>query len=236
MIWCLHGAVGLAADWDDVAARLAADGHQVRAVDLWRYLECEALSLEQFGEAFCAEVAAVDDSPVLVGYSMGGRLALHALLARPALWSSAVIVSAHPGLPDEKARILRMASDAEWAGRALAGSWEEFWERWNAQPVLAGTGDPGERLRLRNRRRAVARSFMEWSLGKQRDLRGNLPAITCPLLWVTGEEDDKFTGIGSELAAEQPGIRHEVLAGAGHRVPWDAAETFGELVADWVER
>ena len=39
--WCLHGAVGAVSDWRGLAQALAAKGISTRAVDLWRFLECE---------------------------------------------------------------------------------------------------------------------------------------------------------------------------------------------------
>jgi len=75
-IWCLHGAVGMAADWRG----LEWPGWGVRRVDLWRFLDCCPMPLEAFGAALNREAAAGAGPRVLLGYSMGGRLALHALL------------------------------------------------------------------------------------------------------------------------------------------------------------
>ena len=92
MIWCLHGALGSYRDWDF----LSEDLSDVQPVDLWQ--DFPELELSAWAEAFCSHVQGCDQRPVLLGYSMGGRLALHALLARPTLWQSAIVVSAHPGL------------------------------------------------------------------------------------------------------------------------------------------
>ncbi len=141
MIWCLHGAVGMAEDWAGLSGSLAKSGKAVRRVDLWRYLDCCPMELEEFGQAFCEEVRAsgsAEEEHFVVGYSMGGRLALHALLAGAAdgLFAGAVIVSAHPGLAGEEERVFRMASDAEWAGKSLVGDWKTFLHEWEGQKVL----------------------------------------------------------------------------------------------------
>lgn len=136
MIWCLHGAVGMAADWKQFAGEMVADGHEVRRVDLWRYLDCCPMEMPEFARAFCEEVRSGGSGEnILVGYSMGGRLALQVLVetaagGEPDLFRSAVIVSAHPGLSTDRDRVMRMAADAEWAGRALVGEWSEFLESW----------------------------------------------------------------------------------------------------------
>ncbi|MDE0827098.1 MAG: alpha/beta fold hydrolase [Akkermansiaceae bacterium] len=241
MIWCLHGAVGMAEDWKELSATLGQGGHVVRRVDLWRFLDCCPMELDEFAKSFCEEVrASGDDENVLVGYSMGGRLALHALLEDADLFRAAVIVSAHPGGLDEKEKIIRMAGDAEWAGKALVGDWAMFLKEWDGQAVLNPEGGTleglGDRMQLKVRRQAVARSFMDWSLGKQGDLRSRFEEVKVPVLWVTGERDGKFTGLAKEAVPYLEEGRLEVVEGAGHRVPWEKSEEFGALVEEFLAR
>ena len=234
MIWFLHGAVGQAGDWDEVSQSLAKGGVKNRSVDLWRFLECEGMSLEEWARSFNAEVkAAGEEQNIIVGYSMGGRLALHALMADPELWDRAVIISAHPGLQDEHERLDRMAQDAEWAAKALAAEWPRFIELWEGQAVLQQAGEEEEntacderRGRLVNRRRAIARSFMEWSLGKQQDLRPRLAEVACPVLWLAGERDDKFVALAKESVALLVKGDLQILPAAGHRLPFERTEDF----------
>jgi len=235
----------MAADWMPFSSAMTAAGHAVRRVDLWRYLDCCPMEMEEFGRAFCEEVRSADaGSKVLVGYSMGGRLGLQALLESTRvgedLFRAVVIVSAHPGLPTEEERLMRMAADAEWAGRALVGDWGEFLERWEGRMGSAALGvEPGtgwgDRRLLQPRRQAVARSFMDWSLGKQEDLRAKLAKVRCPVLWMTGERDEKFTKLGEEVAGLLPAGRLEVVPDAGHRIPWEHPEDFAGLVRRFLD-
>lgn len=235
--WCLHGAVGLAADWRSMGKRLADLGIGSRAVDLWRFLDCCPMPHPAFGEALSAEAAGEvfrGSGRVLVGYSMGGRLALHALLADPAPWQAAVIISAHPGLDDEGARAARRARDADWAAHALAGNWATFLADWHAQPVLAGgafASDVARASRLMQRRREIARSFVDWSLGAQEPLWERLPEIRKPVLWITGANDLKFTDLARRACARLPNASHVVVDGAGHRVPWENEGAFCDALA-----
>jgi 2-succinyl-6-hydroxy-2,4-cyclohexadiene-1-carboxylate synthase len=235
--WCLHGAVGLAADWRGVGKRLAEHGVGTRAVDLWRFLDCAPMPLPEFGTALSAEAAGEvfrGSGRMLAGYSMGGRLALHALLADASPWQAAVIISAHPGLEGEDERAARRAHDAEWAMRALAGDWGAFLNDWNAQPVLAGGtpafDDASRASRLMPRRREIARSFVDWSLGGQEPLWDRLPEIRVPVLWITGANDPKFTDLAARACALMPAASHVVIEGAGHRVPWDQEVAFCEAL------
>ena len=121
MIWKLHGALGSPADFEDG-----------QAVDLYD----QVAPYKEWAAGFCEYVRERDEAPVLMGYSMGGRLALHALLEDPAMWRGAIIVSADYGHGRDEGRIRR---DAEWARLARELPWAEFMDRWNAQPVFAGT-------------------------------------------------------------------------------------------------
>lgn len=163
---------------------------------------------------------------------MGGRLALHALLENPHPWRAAVIVSAHPGLESAPEREARRAADATWATKALAGNWQEFLTAWNAQPVLGGAiRDPQASGGLVIRRREIARSFVDWSLGAQQPLWERLHEITIPVLWVAGENDAKFLDLAKRATALIPNSRFAVASGSGHRVPWEAEEWLAAEVA-----
>ena len=238
--WCLHGAVGMAADWRGFAKNLAAAAIGSRAVDLWRFLECCPLPLADFAKALNAEVGGEvfrGSRRALLGYSMGGRLALHALLEKPHPWQAAVIIAAHPGLETEPERTARRAGDAEWATRALAGNWQDFIDDWNAQAVLGHTPprDPHASASLVTRRREIARSFVDWSLGAQQPLWDRLPEITVPVLWVAGENDAKFRALAERAVAKIPGATLAIAPRAGHRVPWEAADWLAEQVARFLQ-
>ncbi len=236
--WLLHGAVGMAADWRAFAKRLAEAKTGSRAVDLWRFLECQPLPLTDFGSAFNAEASGEvsrGTGRALAGYSMGGRLALHALLEKNHPWQAAVIVSAHPGLEDEVERAARRAADAGWASMALAGNWQDFIIKWNAQPLLGGPiRDPQASGSLVMRRREIARSFVDWSLGAQQSLWERLHEITVPVLWVAGENDAKFRALAERAVSLIPRATLAIAPGSGHRVPWEAGDWLAEKVAGFL--
>lgn len=190
-------------------------GHEaLRAVDLYGG---EVESLEATARDLNAGASAGD---VLIGYSMGGRLALHALLATGAPWSKAVIISAHTGAGHDAERLRH---DARWAD-LLRRDPERFAEQWAAQPVFGGRPMPWDRSDLDARREAVARGFERWSLGRQRDLLPALGELRCPVLWLVGEDDTKYVEIGRRACAQLPAGRLQVVAASGHRAPWEQPE------------
>jgi 2-succinyl-6-hydroxy-2,4-cyclohexadiene-1-carboxylate synthase len=225
-LWCLHGAVGAAADWFPFRDAMENHGCQVRAVDLWRFLDCCPRSLANTAISLNAEVQANAGINLLVGYSMGGRIALHGLLADNSPWDGAVIIGAHPGLETNEEKIARRNIDTDWSVKCLHGEWETFLTEWQSQGILQDARSLSDRTPLRLRRKEIARSFLDWSLGAQDNLWPRLPEIKIPALWLTGENDVKFTALAERAAALMPNARHQVIADAGHRLPWQQAQAF----------
>lgn len=215
--WFLHGAVGHPSDWDPL---IAAVGMGSSAPDLYGE---GVVPPDRFAVRLCASAARGD---ALVGYSMGGRLALHALVQPGAPWSRAVIISADPGAGPDPARV---SADREWADLARR-DWPAFLRQWAAQPVFGGAPMPWRRPFGAGRREAVARGFEEWSVGKQRDLRPEIGRCGIPVRWIAGARDEKFV----RLASGVPGVDVAVVENAGHRVPWEQPEVTAELIRSFL--
>jgi 2-succinyl-6-hydroxy-2,4-cyclohexadiene-1-carboxylate synthase len=79
----------------------------------------------------------------------------------------------------------------------------------------------------------MRRALAAWSLSEQRDLLPQLHRIECPVLWVTGSLDAKFTAIAEAVCLLSPGAQHRAIEAAGHRVPWDAPDELADLVREF---
>ncbi len=235
MIWCLHGFLGRSTDWRPFAPRWSeAAGSPVRAIDLFdKPLPPETPA--QWAARFVRAVGKVDDAPILAGYSLGGRLALHALVAEPAAFHGAVIVSAGLGVEGEEARQERRVRDDWWAARFESEPWDVVVGDWNRQPVFAGAPEP-ERDEMAFDRDALATALRWWSPAVQKPLAPLLPGIATPVLWVAGERDARYVEEGTRAAAVLPNCRLWIAPRAGHRVPWEAPEEFRERVAQFLAR
>jgi 2-succinyl-6-hydroxy-2,4-cyclohexadiene-1-carboxylate synthase len=230
----------MAADWRSFTKELSAGGIGSRAVDLWRFLECCPMPLLDFAKALNADAhgeVSRGHGRALLGYSMGGRLALHALLENNHPWQAAVIVSAHPGLKSEGERVDRRRSDAEWATQSLKGNWQEFLHAWNAQAILGHVlpRDTQTSGQLVMRRREIARSFVDWSLGAQLPLWDRLGEISIPVLWIAGENDPKFLTLAETAVSLMPNAKLLIAPNSGHRVPWEAESWFAEQVTRFLK-
>src|SRR5918994_5654049 len=104
-VLCLHGFMDSAADWQDVATAI---GDQASCIAL--DLPGHGSSLDLAPEAYTMEgtarsvIRTLDElevrRPVIVGYSMGGRLALYLALHYPERCVGLILESASPGLED----------------------------------------------------------------------------------------------------------------------------------------
>ena len=151
----------------------------------------------------------------LVGYSLGGRVAMYfACQPREGL-CGLVVEGGHPGLTDEKQRLLRRHGDAAWAERFRREPLTQVFADWYQQPVFASL-DAAQRaaliaLRSRNNGGALAAMLQASSLAEQPDLREPLRAREFPFHYLCGERDGKFRAIADELSATTHVINH-----AGH--------------------
>ena len=237
---CLHGSVGLASDWRPFAKQLATEGISTRAVDLWRFLQAGPMSLSEFATTFnheAREETTRGNGRALLGYSLGGRLALHALLENPHPWNAAIVISANPGLEDAENRASRRAADRDWATRALTGNWPDFLTAWNAQLTLGAeiNRDPAAGVTLAAHRQEIARSFLDWSVGVQESLWDRLAEINIPVLWIVGAEDLKYREIAERAVTKAPRFTLQVAPDVGHRVPWEATSWMAKTVSQFLK-
>ena len=153
---------------------------------------------------------------VLLGYSMGGRLALRLLEERR--FRCAIIVSAGLNTPDAE----RRDRDEQWARRFESEEWSSLMRDWNAQPVFGG--HVIERREDAYDRRELARQLREWSPARLPP--PVLESIETPVLWIAGERDPKYAGIARRAVERLPDAELWICPDAGHRVPWEQPEAF----------
>lgn len=213
---CLHGFLGRGSDWD-----FLRPAFEINAPDLLAPSSSEVVSFAAWSERF---VESIEPGTLLVGYSLGARLALHALISRPEHFAGGVLVGGNPGLASEEQRQTRLLADAAWAERFRHEPWEAVVGDWERQSVFAGSS-PRPRPEDSYSREKLSRALLCWSLGAQEDLAGRLAGLPLPLLWVAGARDEKFAAI----ARQQPG-EHLIVEDAGHRVPWDRPGVFVEIL------
>ncbi len=171
----------------------------------------------------------------LAGYSMGGRLALHAALAYPDRVQRLVLIGASPGIADPAQREERRRSDELLAAEIERSSIDDFATRWAQTPVLAGlpaaAAARAHADRLGNTPSGLARALRGLGTGTLPSLWGRLGELAMPVTLIVGERDHRFVGVAEQMAGALPGARVAVVPGAGHAVHLWAPVAVADLIA-----
>jgi len=219
----LHGFTHTGASWNPVVAALG-ESYRSFAPDI-RGHGSAAWRAPVTLEAVLDDLAALAPTRfTLVGYSMGGRIALHAALA-PALQGridGLVLIGASPGIATAAEREARRAADERLADEVDRMTIEQFAERWARTPVLAGqparVAAAVHADRLRNQPAALAGALRGLGTGALPSVWSRLSEIRTPAALIVGDRDQKFGTIAAEMALELPDASVAVVQGAGHAV------------------
>jgi 2-succinyl-6-hydroxy-2,4-cyclohexadiene-1-carboxylate synthase len=244
----LHGFTGSAQSWDDHRAALSPRFRMIMP-DLLGHGRSDAPSDPQRYpiERCVADLIAILDAleverTHLLGYSMGGRVALAMAIEYPRRIASLIMESASPGLAEASARQARVASDNALAGLIEREGMEAFVARWERMPLFASQERMPERARMRlraqrlaNNPTGLANSLRGLGTGVQEPLWKRLGELEVPSLIMAGELDAKFVDIARAMAAAIRGRRLAIVAGAGHTIHLEQPDAFRQLVIEFMD-
>lgn len=258
----LHGFMQSGDGWWVVAPHLAQD-HCVYAFDLIGHgasdkpAQRDSYSLAREADAvaaFLAEVvepAAAASMPAsgirhrahLLGYSMGGRVALEVALQHGDLLYSLVLESASIGPVDEGEREQSAQRDAAWAQRLRAESIEEFVSYWETLPLFATQQRLSESLgravraeRLANEAEIMANVIEGMGQHTMRLRSETMAMLECtwtPVFYLCGTRDEKYRLLAEEFLKE--GFEAKAIM-AGHNTHLEAPEYFLDAVRAFFSR
>ena len=236
-IWCLHGSLQTASVWKPIGNAIESKfgSVQVEAVNLY---ENEYESFGHWREEFYKKVEQQTNGEptLLLGYSMGGRLAMDALVNNPGMWSGGIVVGADPGLISHDARTNQLQKDLEWARRFRTEDIHELLNEWDGLPVFCGRSNCASREIPELDLEKISHFFDVFSKARQPNLSSLLKDRKLPpLLYISGCDDLKYTKIGQDLAASCRQIRHEIIPNAGHRVPWENQDAFISEISVFID-
>ncbi len=226
----LHGFTHTGASWDPVVSAL---GERYRAI---------APDLPGHGRGSAATSDSLDglttDFPpgtTLVGYSMGGRIALHLALAAPERLDRLILIGASPGIADPAERAARKAADDQLADEFERLDIEALADRWARTPVLAGQPAPVQAAvhadRLRSTPHGLAGALRYLGTGALAPVWDRLHELAMPVTLIVGERDERFRAIADQMAERLPNAEVQVIAGAGHAVHLEAPDAVAALIA-----
>ncbi|HEX8032628.1 MAG TPA: 2-succinyl-6-hydroxy-2,4-cyclohexadiene-1-carboxylate synthase [Ktedonobacterales bacterium] len=243
----LHGFTGSASGWGAHLDRFADAGFRVIALDMLGHGESDAPSdphryrIEHCRDdiiAALAELGVQHGSAILLGYSMGGRIALYTALS--GYFRALILESASPGLASAGERERRRASDEALAASIERDSIAAFVERWENLPLFASQRALPKAIRaslheqrLHNRPDGLANSLRGVGTGAQPPLYERLPELAIPVLLITGELDAKYWATARDMAVSMSHAEVRIVAGAGHTVHLERPDQFDALVVEF---
>ncbi|WP_246173012.1 alpha/beta fold hydrolase [Thermochromatium tepidum] len=223
----MHGFTGGGADWSSV---FPEDPERL-AVDLPGHLTCPGPT----GEYLDVIRALLDRLPTsidrVIGYSLGGRIALSLIQLAPERFRLAAIISAHPGLLDPDLRKQRRSDDQVWIRLLRDQGIEAFVAAWEHQPLFKTQARLAPEILARQRARRLSHSPEGLASALERLGLGEMPATWEALAryqgrldWIVGGEDRRFQTIAHAVVAHRPATRLHVLKGVGHNPLLEAPE------------
>lgn len=239
----LHGFMGNCRIWIP-SFHLIADSTYCVALDLPGHGNTEAdLGRLDFDSLADAIIGFIDDhdlsTPLLVGYSLGGRVALHTALRHPGHFRGLVVESTSPGIEDETERKTRFEQDSIWAEKLRGGDMRAFLTDWYRQPVFSYLGtEVIEKIinkKSSNDPHQLADAMLKLSQGLQTPLWDRLPEWTKPTLLVTGELDVKYCRILEKAHTLIPNSTLSIIPGAGHIVHLEQPEDFIRVLKSFLD-
>lgn len=232
-----HGFTQTSRSWRHIIELLAHSGYDsadINAVDLPGHGDASSLQTDLWGAA--DHLVAAGRTGTYVGYSMGGRVALHAALAHPKAVDRLVLIGATPGIVGDTERRARRLADDDLAGHIEQVGVEAFIDEWLTNPLFAGLSDETAQRsdRLRNTAAGLASSLRLAGTGTQEPLWDRLADVVCPVLLIVGATDTKFRSIADEMARQLPDATLVAIDGAGHTAHLEQPAATVAVLADWL--
>lgn len=240
----LHGFTGSASGWGALLDKLATSGFHIIAIDMLGHGQSDApadpsrYSMEHCQADITGVLQQLDIQPgeaILLGYSMGGRIALYSAFS--GYFRALILESASPGIADSIEREQRRLSDMALADRIERDGIESFVHHWENLPLFASqhTLPPDKQTalhqqRLHNNPQGLANSLRGVGTGAQPALHTKLPELTLPVLLLTGGLDSKFCAIAQQMQQTLPHAQLSIMPEAGHTVHLEQPEMFVKLV------
>lgn len=244
----LHGFTGTNETYQQVILKLKKDYDIVAPDILGHGKTASPKALERYSiEHICQDLAEIMhqlniEQCILLGYSMGGRVATSFAASFPEKVQGLILISSSPGLEQESDRTSRMMADNQLAETIEQKGIEAFVQYWEKLPLFASQQQLTieEQRKVRNERLSqkplgLAMSLRGMGTGKQPSYWGELANFFFPVLLITGELDVKFENIANEMIKYLPYATHQSIKQAGHAVYLEQPTTFLSELNHWLE-
>lgn len=241
-----HGFTGSAKGWANIAAQFPE--FRVVAFDMIGHGESDAPAEAALYEMdvqtalLAAAFEALKLSTVhLLGYSMGGRIALSFACAYPQYVRSLTLESATAGLEEQAERIARQEGDTKLAEKIEHEGLESFINFWERIPLFESHANlPSEvqkalrEERMSQRAVGLANSLRGIGTGKMPALWNQLQYLQMPVHLLVGEHDPKFIQLNKKMAERIQNVYFSTISNAGHTIHVENPTQFVKMVKELI--
>ncbi|MEX1218300.1 MAG: alpha/beta fold hydrolase [Acidimicrobiales bacterium] len=229
----LHGFTQTSQCWGPLAVRLA-ENRPVIAIDLPGHGGSGTLRADLVQTA--SLVADQIEPAMVLGYSLGGRVALHLALSRPDVVQQLVLIGATGGIDNEEERFARRTADNALASRIESIGVSAFLDEWLSQPLFSSLTEiqACRAARKTNTSAGLSASLRLCGVGTQTPLWERLNELQMPVLILAGEYDQKFIALGQRLASGI-GLNAEfrVIKRSGHSAHLENPDAVLTAIQGW---
>lgn len=230
----LHGFMGQGADWQ-FYIRGFSGRYACFAPNLHDNLKQMSIS------GMCRQLNnQIKDPAIIVGYSMGGRVALNFTEEFPLKVKKLVLISANPGIEDEAERNSRIVADELLAKKIENEDFSEFLDNWYKNPIFTGMSENLKSAiitkKMQNDPKILADSLRIAGTGRMKPLWKGLNGIQVPVLVISGKRDEKYTKISSMISRLIKNCDSEIIPEAAHCVHLEKPEIVFDIIKEFIER
>lgn len=243
----LHGFTGSMMTWNEVIEHLPLD-IRIIAVDLSGHGKSSVtIPVERYQmEEQVEDLKSLFDylnltSFTLIGYSMGGRIALGFACTYPHQISKLLLESASPGIEDSRDRLLRISADEQLAMKIEKEGLVAFVDFWEEIPIFQSQNQLSEKKKIAIRRErlnqdaiGLASSLRGIGTGQQPSFWMQLPELSMPVVCITGEYDEKFKNIATRMSSLLKNSQHLEVLGVGHAIHVENPVQFATIIKEQV--
>lgn len=237
----LHGFTGTENSLESVIPHLSSEirviapllpGHGFTKFPIASYdMELQIDWLRQFLETLNLTEAA------LMGYSMGGRLALGYALRFPV--KQLILVSASPGISNAQDRFERVHADGKLAERIEREGLAKFVDYWESIPLFETQRQLPQSVREKIRSERLhhdpvelAKSLREFSTGQMPNYWPQLASYNEEVSLLVGERDAKFVAINEKMEKSIPFAKLFRFEQLGHAIQVENPKMFATIIED----
>jgi len=239
----LHGFAGQASDWHFLFDKLPENICPI-TVDLLGHGKSSSpedfnlYSADKLAEYINAIFEKLNfDKAIILGYSMGGRVAASFHNKFPNKVLSLIFESSTFGIENEHLRMDRINSDTVLVEKLLNSSINEFVIDWYNQPLFKSL----KQLEADKYNQMINEKYLNNPIGLSGILKGfgtgqmpnfwsNVPNISVPGLFISGRLDEKYSKIGERISKLNSNFEHICVEETGHNIHLEKPKEFINLI------